>query len=88
VEESQSKPRRSQRLTSQPSLTPETKPFWAKQTRLTRSKSPGLFETCVSTYLETLVTPTIYGIPASIEEVSQLQEDIRIDPSVTVTEVV
>ena len=84
MEESQSKPRLSRRLTSQPSLTPETKPFRAKRTRLNRSKSPGFFETCVSTSSETPVTPTIFGIPASIKEVPQLQEDIRIDPSVTV----
>ena len=60
------------------------KPFRAKLTRLTRSKSPGLFETCVSTPSETPVTPTISGIPASTKEVPQLQEDIRTDPSVIV----
>ena len=43
-----------------------------------------MFVTCVSTSSETPVTPTISGIPASIEEVPQLQEDIRTDPSVTV----
>jgi len=84
MEESQSKPRRLRRLTSQPSLTPETKPFRAKRTHLTRSKSHGLFETCVSTSSKTPVTPTIFGIPASTEEVPQSQEDIRIDPNVTV----
>lgn len=63
---------------SQPSLTPETKPFRAKRTRLTESKSPGLFETCFSTSSKTLVTPTIYGIPTSIEEVPHLQEDIEL----------
>ena len=84
MEESQSKPRHSRRLTSHPSLTPETKSFWVKRTCLTGSKSHGSFETCVSTSYETLVTPTISGTSASIEEVPQLQEDIRIDPSVTV----
>ena len=48
------------------------------------SKSPGLFETCVSTSSETPVTPTISGIPTSTKEAPQLQEDIRTDPSVTV----
>ena len=84
MEESQSKPHRSWRLTSQLSLTLETKLFRAKRTRLTGSKSPGLLETYVSTSSETLVTPTISGIPAFTEEVPQSQEDIRTDPSVTV----
>ena len=43
-----------------------------------------MFEICVSTSSETPVTPTISGIPASIEEVPQLQEDTRTNPSVTV----
>ena len=84
MEESQSKPRRSQRLTSHPSLTLEMKPFRANRSRLTRSKSLGLFETCVSTSSETPVTPTISGISASTEEFPQLQEEIRTDPSVMV----
>ena len=84
MEESQSKPRRSWRLTSQPSLTPETKPFRAKRTHLTGSKSHGLFETCVSTSSETPFTPIISGTYTFTEEVPQLQEDIRTDPSVTV----
>ena len=73
MEEIQSKPRRSWRLTSQPSLTLEMKPFWAKRSRLTKLNSPGLFETCVSTSSETPVTPIISGTPASTEEVLQLQ---------------
>ena len=84
MEEIQSKPRRSRRLMSQPYLTPETKPFWAKQTCLTGSKYPGLFEAFVSTSSETPVTPTISGIPTSTEEVPQPQKDITTDPSVTV----
>lgn len=73
MEESQSKPHHSRTLTSQPSLTLETKPFQAKQSHLTGSKSPGLSETCVSTSSETPFTPTISGIPTSTEEVPQLQ---------------
>lgn len=69
---------------SQLSLTLETKPFRAKRSRLTGSKSPGLFEPCVSTSLETPVTPTIFGIHASTEEVPQLQEDTRTNPTVMV----
>lgn len=84
MEEIQSKPCRLWRLTSQPSLTPKTKPFQAKKTCLTGSKYPTLFETCVSTSCEIPVNPTISGIPASIEEVLQLQEDIGTDLNVTV----
>lgn len=82
MEESQSKPRRSRRLASQPSLTLETKPFREKRSRLTESNSLGLFETCVLTSSETPVTPIISGTSTFIEEVPQLQEDVRIDPSV------
>ena len=60
------------------------KPFWAKHSRLTESNSPDLFETSVSTSSETPVTLIISGILASTEEVSQLQEEIRTDPSVMV----
>ena len=84
MEESQSKPRCSRRLTSQPSLTLETKLFQTKRTRLIVSKSPGLLGTCVPTSSGTLVTPTIYGIPAFTKEVLWPQEDIRTDHSVTV----
>ena len=82
MEECQSKPYRSWRLTSQPSLSSETKLFWTKRSRLTRSKSLGLVGTSVQTPSETLVTPNISGIPASTEEVPQPQEDSRTDSSV------
>lgn len=84
MEKSQSKPRRSRRLASQLSLTPETKPSREKRSHLTESNSPNLFETCVSTSLETTVTPVISGTSAFTEKVPQLQDDIRTDPSVTV----
>ena len=84
MEEIQSKPRRLRRLASQLSLTPKTKPFQAKQSFLTESNSSGLFETFVSTSSETTITPIISGTSASREEVLQLQEDIRTDPSVMV----
>ncbi|CAA2990674.1 Hypothetical predicted protein, partial [Olea europaea subsp. europaea] len=72
------------RLASQPSLTSETKPFWAKRSRLTESNSLDLFETCVSTSSETTVTPIISGTSAFTEEAPQSQEDIITNPSVTV----
>lgn len=84
MEENKSKPRRSWTLASQLSLTLEMKPFWAKRSHLTGLNSPGLFETCVSTSSETPVTSIISGTPTFTEEVPQLQEDIRIDPSVMV----
>ena len=84
MEESQSKPRRSRRLASQPYLTLETKPFRAKRSHLTGSNSPDLFETCVSTSSETTVTLIISGTSAFTEEVPRLQEDIRTDPNVMV----
>ena len=84
MEEIQSKPRRSRRLTSQPSLTPETKLFRTNRTHLTGSKSPGLVGTSVPTSPETPVTPMIFGIPTSTKEIPQPQEDIRNDPSVMV----
>ena len=68
MEESQSNPRRSRRIASQPSLTPE-KPLRAKRTRLTRSKSPSVVRTSIPTTSEILVTPTISGNPAFTEEV-------------------
>jgi len=69
VEEIQSKPLHSQRLVSQPSLTPETKTFRAKRSHLTESTSLGLFETCVSTSLEGPVTPIISSTSDFTEEV-------------------
>ena len=84
MEESQSKPRCSQRLTSQPLLTPEANPFRTKRTRLTRSKSPRLVGASTPTSSETPVTPNISGIPASIGEIPKQQKDITVDPSVTV----
>jgi hypothetical protein len=84
VEESQLKPRRSRRLTSQPSLSPESKPVRTKRTRLTGSKSPIKVRTSVPTTSETPVTPNISGIPASTEEVQQPQRDSDTDPSLRV----
>lgn len=83
MEETQSKPCRSQRLASQPSLPPEVRPIQTKRSCLTESSSSGLLKTFVSTSSETPVTPIISG-SAFREEVPQLQEDIRTDPSVTV----
>ena len=83
MEESQSNPRRSRRIASQPSLTPD-KPLRAKRTRLTRSKSPTVVRTSVPTTSETLVTPTISGNPAFTEEVLQLPRDSDTDPSLRV----
>jgi len=62
----------------------KTKPFQEKRSRLIESNSPCLFETCVSTSLEIPITPIISSTSAFTEEVPQLQEDIRIDPSVIV----
>ena len=84
MEESQLKPHRSRRLTSQPSLSPELKLVWTKRTHLTGSKSPVKVRTIVPTTSETPVTPNIYGIPASTEEVQQPQKDSSIDPSLRV----
>ena len=81
MEESQLNPRRSQRLASQPSLSPELKPLRAKRTHLTGSKSPGKVGTIVPTTSEILVTPNISGIPASTQEVLQLPRDSITDPS-------
>ena len=65
-------------------MTPETKPFWVKRSRLTESNSSGLFETFISTSSNTTVTPIIFRRSASREEVPQLQEDIKTNPSVMV----
>jgi len=65
-------------------LTPKTKSFRAKQSCLTESNSPDLFETCVSTSSEITITLIIFGTSALREGILQLQEDIRTDPSVTV----
>lgn len=81
MEESQSKPRRSRRLTSQPSLSPESKTVRAKRSRLTGSKSPIKVRTSVPTTSEVPVTPNISGNPASIEEVQQPQRDNNTDPN-------
>ena len=75
------KPRRSRRLTSQPSLSPESKIVWTKRTRLTGSKSPIKVRTSVPTTSEIPVTPNISGNPASTEEVQQPQRDSDTDPS-------
>ena len=85
MEESQSKTRRSWRLTSQPSLSPESKLLWTKRTCLTGSKSPGKVGTSVPTPSETPVTPNIPGIPAFTEEVQQPPKDSRTIPSVKVS---
>jgi len=69
MEEIQSKPHRLWRVASQPSLTSEMKPFWAKRSRLTESNSLHLFETCVSTSSKTTVTPIISGTSTFREEV-------------------
>lgn len=84
MEESQLKPRRSWRLTSQPSLSPESKLLWTKQNHLTSSKSPGKGRTSAPTPSETPVTPTISSIPAFTKEVLQPPKDSRADPSVKV----
>ena len=81
MEESQLKPHRSRRLTSQPSLSPESKTVRTKRTRLTGSKSPLKVRTSVPTTSEVPVTPNISGNPASIEEVQQPQKDSNTDPS-------
>jgi len=84
VEESKSKPYRSHRLAIQLSLTLETKPFREKWSHLIESNSPGLFETLVSTSSEITVTLIISVTSAFRGEVPQLQENIRIDLSVTI----
>ena len=84
MEESQLKPRHSERLTSQPSLSPKSKLVRTKRTRLTGSKSPIKVRTSVPTTSETPVTPKISGIPASTEEVQQPQKDSSTDPSLIV----
>ena len=84
MEESQLKPRRLRRLTSQPSLSPEPKLLRTKQTHLIGSKFPGKVRTSVPTPLETLVTLNISRIPAFTEEVQQPPKDSSTDPSVKV----
>ena len=84
MEESQLKPHRSWRLTSQLSLSSESKLLRTKKTRLTGSNSPRRVRTTVSTPLESPVTPKISGTPAFTEEVPRPQEDSRTDPSVRV----
>jgi len=84
VEESHLKPRRSWRLTSQPSLSPKSKLLRKKRTRLTGSKSPGKVRTGVPTKSEIPVTPNISGIPAFAEEVQQPLRDSRTHPSLRV----
>ena len=81
MEESQLKPRRSRRLTSQLSLSPESKTVRTKRTRLTSSKSPIKVRTSVPTTSEIPVSPNISGNPASTEEVQQPQRDSDTDPS-------
>ena len=81
MEEIQLKPRRSRRLTSQPSLSPESKTVRTKRTRITGSKSPIKVRTSVPTTSEISVTPNISRNPASIEEVQQPQRDSDTDPS-------
>lgn len=78
------KPHCSQRLTSQLSLSPESKLLQTKQTHLTGAKSPGKIRTSVPTPSETSVTPNIYGIPAFTEEVQQSPKDSSTNPSVKV----
>lgn len=80
---------------SQPLLPPEATLIWTKRSHLTESSasrtpssSSGLLETFVSVATKTPVTPIISGTSVPKEEVSQLPEDIRTDPSVTITEVV
>ena len=84
MEESQLKPHCSQRLMSQPSLSPKSKLLWTKRTRLTGSKSPGKVRTSVPMTSEIPVTPNISGNPASTEEVQQPQRDSDTDPSLRV----
>ena len=81
MEESQLKPYRSWRLTSQPYLSPESKTVRTKRTRLAGSKSPIKVRTSVPTAFEVPVTPNISGNTASIEEVQQPQKDSTTDPS-------
>jgi hypothetical protein len=81
VEESQLNIRRSRRLASQPSLSPESKTIRTKRARRTSSKSPLKVRTSVPTTSEILVTPNISGNPASIEEVQPPQRDSNTDPS-------
>ena len=65
-------------------MTLETKPSCEKQSHLTESNSPDLFETCVSTSSKTTATPIIFGTSSFTEKFPQLQEDIRTDHSVIV----
>ena len=81
MEESQLKPRRSRRHTSQTSLSPESKTERTKRTRITGSKSPIKVRTNIPTTSEIPVTPNISGNPASIKEVQQPQKDSDADPS-------
>ena len=81
MEETQLKPRRLQRLASQPSLSPKSKTVRTKRTRLTGSKSPIKVRTTVPTTSEIPVTPNISGNPASTEEVQQPQRESDIDSS-------
>ena len=78
------KPRHARRLTSQPSLSPESKTVRTKRTRLTGSKSPLKFRTSVLTTSEVPITPNISRNPASTEEVQQPQKDSDTDPSLRV----
>ena len=84
MEESQLKPRHSRRLTSQPSLSLESKLLRTKRTRLTDSKSPGKVRTSVPTSSETPITPNVSGIPAFTEEVQQPPRDSSSDSSLKV----
>ena len=84
MEESQLKPCRSRRLTSQPSLSPESKLVRTKRTSLIGSKSPVKVRKNVPTTSETPVTPNISGIPAFTEEVQQPPKDSITDPSAKV----
>ncbi|CAA3004320.1 Hypothetical predicted protein [Olea europaea subsp. europaea] len=85
MEESQLKPRRLRRLTSQPSLSPESKLSRTKQTHLTGSKSLGKVRTGVPMTSKIPVTQNISGIPAFTEEVQQPQRDSSTDPSLRIS---
>lgn len=95
MEEHQPLPHCSQRIARKPPLLPEAIPILSKQSHLTESStsrtsssSSKLPKASILASTETRVTPSIFGTSISDGEISQLLEDISIDPSETVTEIV
>ena len=92
MEEHQPLPHCSRRTVRKPPLPLEATAIRSKRSYLTESSasitlssSSELPESSISVSTETLVTPTISGTSVSEGEVSQLSEDININPSETIT---